>query len=227
MIFNIDDYINADTVKLQSIDTAADSQEGFILQINPSSIREEVRTRIEATNLINSNLPRQIVTGTNGRSISFTALLHGMEPEKIGREKFQSGPSAFLENRAEQLVAASFALVPFAANVVRGVKTVADILGKDGEVDFSIDGSETVPVLDLQINKLFELQVSADNRQAVKRVKIIGYPAFEGMDFYISEINIERRLWDNKLRTQFAEINITLIQVGSNSRVGKFFPNRV
>lgn len=218
-----------------------DNKKELVLQINPESISESVRTKIETVDLINSNLPRRVVTGTDGRRVTFTALFHGMVASKP--IKNSTGVESRVQTKdlgqrladvgrrvASNIPSTTASIVPFGANVVRGIKAVSDIAGLDvsglfGADKFRIASDFRSQDVESAVDALFSMQVAPSGRTAVKRVRLTGYKAYEGMDFYIADLTVNRRLFDKNLNTQFVEVSVTLEQVGAVRSVGKFFRN--
>jgi hypothetical protein len=201
-------------------------------QMNPETIRESVKTKIDSVYTINSNLPRSIITGTEGREISFTAIFHAQLKQKdlkLGGAYKSSWVDRLGLNKGN-LISTGVTMVPFASNIARGVKTIADLSGYGGngyikDNQFEITSDYETADIESVINLLYRLQVARPATTNVQRVQIFGYPAYRNLDFYIAEITVNRRMWDENLRTQFAEVQLRLVQAGANYHVGRFFQN--
>jgi hypothetical protein len=229
MIFELEGYLSKTATLVSTNGTA------IPFQINPESIRDTTRTSIASVPTINSNLPRRIINGAEHREISFTALFHGMtkyKADKVSANKRIDKSSADIGSlvgvSGRTLTNAGVNLVPFASNIVRGVKTVTDLAGIDSQgifrdEEFKITTDYETADIESVIKMLLHMQIPLHNRAPMHRVKVLGYSAFKGMEFYITEVSINRRLWDKRLNTQFAEIRITLTQLGANTKVGRFF----
>lgn len=221
MIFNIKEYNPIPVVMSKK----NDSLSGVTFLINPESIQEVVKSNLDSTQLVNSNLPRQIGSGTKGREITFTLLLHGM----FSYTGQNTRKNTFSESSIASKLSGVAQLVPFASNVVRGIESIADLLNKNllTNADYLLDtkNKKTKMDIDNTITTLFSFQVPPDGRTTLVPIIMLGYPAFSGMDFYITNIQVTRKFWDKQLNTQFAEVQISLVQIGSDGIIGKFAPD--
>jgi len=204
-------------VPLSDITQKDPSALSIVCSINPESISESVALNIDKVQLINNNLPRSIVSGTKGRTVTFTLLLHGMAKPGTAGLNFSGGNSS-------TFISAATSLVPFSANIIRGIQTIQDVIGSiSSKPEYPTPQQSTNYLnVDKQISDLFKMQVPKDGNTTHSPVKLLGYPVYEGMNFYIENIQVNKKFWDQQLRTMFAEVQITLFQVGKNNQFGRF-----
>lgn len=198
--------------------------------INPESIQEKLTNNINSVQTVNANLPRHIINGTKGREITFTILLHRMEnadnknvdnsfKPDLGGSPFDIG--GFAKGFVSGAITQGISLIPFAKNIAQGISTLSNLTGLNilGD-EFSINKKITPDSVEESITELFKMISTNRGNKPATRVQVSPYPAFKDKTFYISEIVVNRKFFDSKLNTQFAEVTITMTQVGVNRRTG-------
>lgn len=198
------------------------SDSRVICFINPETITETLPMNIDKVKTINSNNPTSVVSGTNGRTVSFTLLIHGFNQRTPGTSE-----GTGRRGNLNTFVTSAANLIPFSANVVRGIRTaldIANILGSsnDGPQYPLHNRPTTYSGVENQIEALFKMVAPSSGKTAHEKVTIIGYPSYDGMLFYLENIQVVRKFWDNELRTMFAEVTVTLFQTGNISNRKKF-----
>lgn len=198
--------------------------------INPEAIVEKLTSNINSVQTVNANLPRHIINGTKGRELTFTILLHRMEnadnknvdssfKNQLGSSRFDA--KGFAKGLLSAGITQGISLIPFAKNISQGISTLANLTGLDilGD-EFSIKKKINPDSVEESIAELFKMISTNQGNKPATRVQITPYPAFANKTFYITEISVNRKFFDPKLNTQFAEVSVTMTQVGVDRRTG-------